>query len=29
MNFWKPEKPIFLRSTRAADRMIDMFQVVT
>ena len=29
MNFFKPENPIFLRSTRAADHSIDMLRVVT
>ena len=29
MNFLKPENPIFLRSTRAADHKIDMLSVVT
>ena len=29
MNFLKPENPIFLWSTRAADHMIDMLRVVT
>ena len=29
MNFLKPENPILLRSTRAADHSIDMLRVVT
>ena len=29
MNFLKPENPIFVRSTHAADHMIDMLRVVT
>jgi len=29
MNLERPENPIFLRSTRAADDMIDMLRVVT
>ena len=29
MNVLKPENPIFLRSTRAADHSIDMLRVVT
>ena len=29
MSLQTPENPIFLRSTRAADHMIDMLRVVT
>ena len=29
MNAYKPENPIFLRSTCAADHKIDMLRVVT
>jgi len=29
MGLQRPENPIFLRSTRAADHMIDMLRVVT
>ena len=29
MNVQKPENPIFLRSTRAADHSIDMLRIVT
>ena len=29
MNVLKPENPIFLRSTRAADHRINMLRVVT